>query len=128
MHDGPGARARDLAVAAAAIAILATNLASHFGPRFAVRTEPSAVATAAGHTRSAQRLQSGPTMEGGGELASMSLVPSGGGSILLAAATPSPSPRFEHSTGNAGTAIVSLLVLLAFAGLFLLTRNKLRRT
>jgi hypothetical protein len=70
----------------------------------------------------------GPAEEEPWELASMSLVRGGGGWIFLAGPTPTPSPRFGHSTGNAGAAIVSLLVLLAFAGLFLLTRSKLRRT
>jgi TRAP-type C4-dicarboxylate transport system permease small subunit len=42
-----------------------------------------------------------------------------------AARTPTPRPLRRHSSG---VAIVYLLVLLAFFGLFLFTRNRLRRT
>ena len=42
-----------------------------------------------------------------------------------AAHTPTPRPLRRHSSG---AAIVYLLVLLAFFGLFLFTRNRLRRT
>jgi hypothetical protein len=60
-------------------------------------------------------------------LASVSQRIGSGKGIGMAAPTPSISPRFEHSRGNAATTIVYLLVLLAFGGLFLFMRGRLRR-
>ena len=50
--------------------------------------------------------------------------------VTLAAATPgaSPSPRLDRAKRSGGTVIVYVIVLLAFGGLYLFTRDRLRRT
>lgn len=48
--------------------------------------------------------------------------------LLVAPAARTPTPRPLRGRRNSGAAIVYLLVLLAFFGLFLFTRNRLRRT
>ncbi len=48
--------------------------------------------------------------------------------LLVAPAARTPTPRPLKGRRSSGAAIVYLLVLLAFFGLFLFTRNRLRRT
>jgi hypothetical protein len=48
--------------------------------------------------------------------------------LWVAPAARTPTPRPLKGRRSSGAAIVYLLVLLAFFGLFLFTRNRLRRT
>ena len=60
--------------------------------------------------------------------ARLTAVSGGQTTLVVASATRTPTPRPLRGRRSSGAAIVYLLVLLAFFGLFLFTRNRLRRT
>jgi hypothetical protein len=112
MPDRGAARVRSLAVPVAAVLIALLTLSP------SPRTGKLLTLQGVNGPTSSQRWYA---------LASMKVAGEKGRVIVLTAPRPTPSPRFGHH-GSGGRVIISLLVLLALGGLFVLTRNRLGRT